>query len=112
MAKQKADQGTQVAEEPNITIPPPVGDKKRKVCPVTREQFNDAAKPVKLTLEYDGKTYVFAGSPREFNTGSLGWNINDKTVLDIDGKPCQAQLGVNLTLTGSKELPGGGNGKV
>ena len=42
---------------------------------------------------------------KEFSTGSLGWYLNGKATLEIDGKPVQVQIGLNLTLVGSKELP-------
>jgi hypothetical protein len=43
--------------------------------------------------------------PREFSTGSLGWNINGKLVVQIGETPVTVQVGLNLTLVGSKELP-------
>jgi hypothetical protein len=42
---------------------------------------------------------------KEFSTGSLGWYLNGKATLEIDGKPVQVQIGLNLTLVGSKDLP-------
>jgi hypothetical protein len=69
-------------------------------CPITRAQFRDA-KPVELTIN---------GTPmradaREFSTGSLGWYLNGKTVVDVNGTKVTVQVGVNLTIVGSKELP-------
>ena len=45
------------------------------------------------------------GAPREFTTGSLGWNISSKMTIMIDDKPVTVQVGLNLTIVGSKELP-------
>lgn len=42
---------------------------------------------------------------REFSTGSFGWYLNGKTVVTVDGKPLNVQVGLNLTVVGSKELP-------
>ena len=47
---------------------------------------------------------------KEFSTGSLGWNINDKLQLEVDGKPVTVQVGLNLTIIGSKDLPQDGGG--
>jgi hypothetical protein len=41
---------------------------------------------------------------KEFSTGSLGWYLNGKTAIEIDGVPVSVQIGLNLTIVGSKEL--------
>jgi hypothetical protein len=74
---------------------------KKTACPVTRGQFRANAKPITVTI---------AGVPqvaevKEFSTGSLGWYLNGKTVVEIDGVAVQVQIGLNLTIVGSKELP-------
>jgi hypothetical protein len=74
---------------------------KKTSCPITRAQFRDKAKPVTVTI---------AGVPqvaevKEFSTGSLGWYLNGKTTVEIDGVPVSVQIGLNLTIVGSKELP-------
>ncbi len=73
----------------------------KTTCPVTRSQFRTKAKPV---------TVVINGIPliaevKEFSTGSLGWYLNGKTAIDVDGTPVSVQIGMNLTVVGSKELP-------
>jgi hypothetical protein len=70
-------------------------------CPVTREQFRAGAKPVTVTI--NGAPLV--ADPKEFSTGSLGWYLNGKTVVEINGVPVSVQIGMNLTIVGSKELP-------
>jgi hypothetical protein len=70
-------------------------------CPVTRSEFLDKAKAVEV---------VISGVPlmaevKEFSTGSLGWYLNGKTTIRIDDKPVSVQIGLNLTIVGSKELP-------
>jgi len=74
---------------------------KKTICPVSRHQFLSKAKP--LTVQIAGT--VMPALPRDFSTGSLGWNINGKTVVEVDGVPCSVQVGLNLTIVGSKELP-------
>jgi len=74
---------------------------KKTLCPITRADFRTRAKPVTVTI---------AGVPlvaevKEFSTGSLGWYLNGKTTVDVDGTPVSVQIGLNLTIVGSKELP-------
>jgi hypothetical protein len=47
----------------------------------------------------------FLADPKELSTGSLGWSISAKTVLEVNGEPQRVQIGLNLTIVGSKELP-------
>ena len=41
----------------------------------------------------------------EFSTGSFGWYLNGKTTIDVDGTPVSVQIGMNMTVVGSKEAP-------
>jgi hypothetical protein len=75
---------------------------KKTSCPITRAEFTQHAKPVSVKI--GDKEYT--ASPKEFSTGSLGWNINDKVTIDIGGKMVTVQIGMNLTVVGSKDLPG------
>ena len=73
-------------------------------CPITRHQFHESAKPV---------TVVVNGIPllaevKEFSTGSLGWYLNGKTTIQVGDTPVPVQIGMNLTIVGSKELPKNG----
>jgi hypothetical protein len=70
-------------------------------CPITREQFHSGAKAVPVTI--GGSTML--AEPKEFSTGSLGWYLNGKTVIEINGAAVSVQIGMNLTIVGSKELP-------
>lgn len=74
---------------------------KKTSCPISRSDFLANAKPVLVNI--NGKEYQAV--PKEFSTGSLGWNINDKVNIDIGGKLVTVQVGMNLTVVGSKELP-------
>ena len=74
---------------------------KKTSCPISRAEFAAQAKPV--TVQIGDKSYTAV--PKEFSTGSLGWNINDKITIDIGGKFVTVQIGMNLTVVGSKDLP-------
>ena len=73
----------------------------KTTCPITRQQFRDGAKPVDVTIA--GAPML--ADPREFSTGSLGWYLNSKSVVDVNGVKVTVQVGLNLTIVGSKELP-------
>jgi hypothetical protein len=74
---------------------------KKTSCPITRDQFRSGAKPVVITI--NGNTMT--ADPKEFSTGSLGWYLNGKTTIEVNGVPVSVQIGMNLTIVGSKELP-------
>ncbi len=74
---------------------------RKTTCPITRVQFRTRAKPVTISV---GEVPMVVPT-KEFSTGSLGWYLNGKTVIEIDGTPVQVQLGLSLTIIGSKELP-------
>ncbi len=42
---------------------------------------------------------------KAFSTGSFGWYRNGKTTVMVDGKAVSVQIGMNLTIVGSKEAP-------
>lgn len=69
-------------------------------CPVTREQFLAGAKPVEVVI--NGVPMV--ASVKKFSTGSLGFYLNGKTVIKVGDVACSVQVGLNLTLVGSKDL--------
>lgn len=73
----------------------------KTTCPITRAQFTQNAKPVEVII--DGNK--FTASVKEFSTGSLGWYLNGKTSIQVNGVPVSVQIGLNLTIVGSKELP-------
>lgn len=84
-----------------------------KPCPINRVEFAQRAKPMKVTLEYEGKTYTAYVQVKEFESGSLGWNLSDKWGSSttqsggpcLDGRDVPVQIGLNITAIGSKELP-------
>jgi hypothetical protein len=74
---------------------------KKTLCPITRAEFRAQAKPITVNIG----SIPLVAEVKEFSTGSLGWYLNGKTTIDIDGKPVSVQIGLNLTIVGSKELP-------
>jgi hypothetical protein len=76
-------------------------------CPITRADFRTKAKPVNVTVNGVPLSAVV----KEFSTGSLGWYLNGKTTIDVGGTPVSVQIGMNLTIVGSKELPKDSNHK-
>jgi hypothetical protein len=74
-------------------------DMAKSPCPISRTQFLEKAEAVKITI---GNTELVADK-REFSTGSFGWYYNGKTTVTVDGKPLSVQIGLNLTVVGSKE---------
>ena len=72
----------------------------KTTCPITHKQFREHAKAIDVVIN---------GTPmqapvKEFSTGSLGWYLNGKMNITIDGKPVSVQIGLNLTIVGSKDV--------
>lgn len=70
-------------------------------CPLTAAQFASKAPP--LTIVVNGQTML--AQPREFSTGSFGWYLTGKVAAVVDGKHVSVQIGMNLTVIGSKDAP-------
>jgi hypothetical protein len=70
-----------------------------KSCPISRAQFDKAETVI---IEVDGQRVM--AEPKEFSTGSFGWNYSGKMVIEVDGVRVPVQVGVNLTVVGSKEV--------
>ena len=73
----------------------------KTTCPITRKDFDEKAKAVEVVI--DGSKMMAA--PRQFSTGSMGWNISNKMTIMIGDTPVTVQVGLNLTIVGSKDLP-------
>jgi hypothetical protein len=74
---------------------------KKTTCPITREQFRTDAKAVEIVVN----GIPLLAEVKEFSTGSLGWYLNRKIEIDVGGVKVPVQVGLNLTIVGSKELP-------
>ena len=73
----------------------------KTICPITRADFEKHAQA--LSVKING--VEFTVDPREFSTGSLGWYLNGKTSVEINGKKVSVTIGLNMAIVGSKELP-------
>jgi hypothetical protein len=74
---------------------------KKTTCPITRAQFRADARPIKITIG-DKSMEV---PVKFFSTNSLGWYLNSKTTMNVGGAEVAVQIGLNMTIVGSKELP-------
>jgi hypothetical protein len=74
----------------------------KTTCPISRADFLAKAKAVQVVIN---DMPPLEATVREFSTGSLGWYLNGKTTIDVGGTRVQVQIGMNLTVVGSKELP-------
>ncbi len=73
----------------------------KTTCPITRKQFSEGAKPVEVVIN----GVPMSADVKEFSTGSLGWYLNGKMTIKIGDTPVTVQIGMNMTIVGSKELP-------
>ena len=80
----------------SVVLSPPMA---KSPCPLSKTQFIEKAEPVKLVI--NGQELV--ADKRDFSTGSFGWYYNGKVTVTVDGKPLSVQVGLNLTVVGSKE---------
>lgn len=76
-------------------------ERRKTHCPITRLYFREKAKPMSVVIEGIPVT----AEVKEFSTGSMGWYVNGKIQLRVGDKVVSVQLGMNLTVVGSKELP-------
>lgn len=67
--------------------------------PISNEDFMGGARPLSITI--GGNTFV--ATPKAFSTGSVGWYLNGKTVVEVEGVMVPVQIGLNLTVVGSKK---------
>lgn len=70
-------------------------------CPLSQAQFLAKAEPLKVNIQ--GSEML--AEVKAFSTGSFGWYLNGKTTVVVDGKAVSIQIGLNLTIVGSKEAP-------
>jgi hypothetical protein len=74
---------------------------KKTTCSISRAQFRSGARPLDVTIN----GVPMRAEVKEFSTGSLGWYVNGKTSVEVGGVSVPVQIGLNLTIVGSKELP-------
>lgn len=73
----------------------------KTTCPVTRKEFEEMARPIKVVINGE----EMEAKNKQFSTGSMGWNISSKMKIRVGDKDVTVQVGLNLTIVGSKELP-------
>jgi hypothetical protein len=66
---------------------------------MTNQEFVTSARPVVVTIN----GVPIQATPKEFSTGSVGYNINGKVPIQLpDGTVGKLQVSGNLVLVGSK----------
>ena len=71
------------------------------VCPISCKQFMLHANDLPITIGGEGRLLV----KHRKKTGSFGWYLNDKLLIDVGGVELKLQVGVNVTVIGSKDAP-------
>ena len=71
----------------------------KMACAISKTQFIEKAEPIKVVL--NGQELL--ADKKEFSTGSFGWFYSGKINVMVDGKPLSVQVGMNLTVVGSKD---------
>ena len=77
----------------------------KTICPISRPDFLAKAEPLKI----DVGGFPMVADPREFATGSFGWYVNGKATQVVNGKTVSVQVGMNLIVVGSKDMPKSGS---
>jgi hypothetical protein len=72
----------------------------RTKCQISREDFVKHA-PKQIPVTIAGQPHV--AELKEFSSGSFGWNLNDKMFVRINDVDVKVQLGLNMTVVGSKD---------
>ncbi len=88
----------------SVTATPVASKKTSLPTGTTKANLLSRLAPIAITVA--GRPFSAEG--REFSTGSVGYNVNDKVEITLaDGTKVKAQLGINITIIGSKEIPAG-----
>lgn len=72
--------------------------KPKTVCPINADEFLANAGMLECSV---GGTPLLA-SPKLFSTGSFGFYAGQKLAVKVGGKIVQCQVGLNITVIGSK----------
>lgn len=104
--RKRADDDAEVPEKPKQ---PPVKTKSGKLPPkgvkanqagaMTGAHFEKKAED--LTVNVFGN--MVTGPPRSFTSGNRGWYLGGKVEVQVGKKTLWAQMGLNLTIVGSKD---------
>ncbi len=75
----------------------------KTLCPLTRQEFLTNATPQGIRIGSEGQwTYA---NPKAFSTGSVGFCLTGKALIDVGDCQVATQVSLNLTAVGSKDLP-------
>jgi hypothetical protein len=69
-------------------------------CPISRREFRDNAKGVEVTVN----GVPLLAQAKEFSTGSFGWYAGEKVTVKVGDTLVKVQMGLTLTVIGSKEV--------
>jgi hypothetical protein len=86
---------------PSLRLPRKHTQMAKSPCPLSLAHFIEKAEPLKISI--NGQDMI--AEVKSFSTGSFGWYLNGKTAISVDGKVVSVQIGMNLTIVGSKEAP-------
>ncbi|PLW50832.1 hypothetical protein PCASD_01173 [Puccinia coronata f. sp. avenae] len=83
---------------------------------MTAKQFEESAKGITISLGEEGNIGTLLAEPTTFTTGSFGWKASSKmrvkVTVDGEEKDLLVQVGVNMTVSGSKpDVKRASNGK-
>jgi hypothetical protein len=70
-------------------------------CPVSREEFLAEARGLQVNI--NGQNVL--AQVKEFSTGSFGWHHGDKLTIKVGETLVKVQVGLTLTVIGSKDAP-------
>ena len=70
-------------------------------CPLSKSDFLEKAES--LVAELDGQPMEL--TPKDFSTGSFGWNASGRLRVDVGGHPLQVMVSINATVLKSKQAP-------
>ncbi len=69
-------------------------------CPLTAAEFKEQAKPMTVRIS-DQEQIAY---PKEFSTGSFGWWLGEKVILQVGDTPVKVQATISLVAVGSKPV--------
>jgi hypothetical protein len=75
--------------------------KTRPAPNLSREEF--ARNGGTVVVEIGG--HKFLAEATTFSTRSLGWKLNGSYLTNVNGVPVKVQVGLNLTIANTKQLP-------
>ena len=76
---------------------------RKTTCPITRAQFTQHGANATPVVSIAGQ--AIGATPKTFSTSSVGYYASGKVQIMIDGIPVWCQVGLNITVIGSGELP-------